>query len=66
MCKRRSLTQAEEETNKDDGLIITSKEANKNNLAIGQEIECPRCHKIMTLCSDFDMPGSVYVEEYAS
>ena len=58
MCKRRnktrSLAQAQEETNKHNGLIITSKEGNNNNLAIGQEIECPRCHDIMKLYSDFD------------
>ena len=29
-------------------------EVNKNNLAIDLETECPRCHDIMTLCSDFD------------
>ena len=54
MCKRRLLTQAQEETNKDNGLIITPKEENKNNLAIDLETECPRYHDIMTLCSDFD------------
>jgi len=47
------LTQAQEETNKDNGLIITSKEVNKN-LAIDLEAECPRCHDIMKLYSDFD------------
>ena len=54
MCKKRLLNQAQEETNKDNGLIITSKEENNNNVAIDQEIECPRCHDIMTLYSDFD------------
>jgi hypothetical protein len=51
MCKSRLHTQAQEKTNKEDGLIVTSK---NNKLGIGQEIECPRCHNIMTLCSDFD------------
>ncbi|MFZ0514001.1 MAG: hypothetical protein WAM14_20510 [Candidatus Nitrosopolaris sp.] len=54
MCKRRLLTQAQEETNKDNGPIITSKEVNKNNFAIDLETECPRCHDIMTLYSDFN------------
>jgi hypothetical protein len=58
MSKRRNsnrlLAQAQEETNTDNGLIITSKEENNNNLTIDQEIECPRCHDIMTLYSDFD------------
>ncbi|MGA9153348.1 MAG: hypothetical protein WBZ36_22445, partial [Candidatus Nitrosopolaris sp.] len=54
MCKRSLLTHAQEQTNKDNGLIITTKEANKNNLAIDLETECPRCHDIMTLCSNFD------------
>ena len=58
MCKRRNktriLTQAQQETNKDNGFIITSKEENNNNLAIGQEIECPSCYEIMRLCSGFD------------
>ena len=54
MRKRRSLTQTQEETNKDNGLIITSKEENNDNLVIDEEIECPRCHDIKTLYSDFD------------
>jgi hypothetical protein len=31
-----------------------SKEVNKNKFAIDLETECPRCHDIMTLCSNFD------------
>ncbi|MGB6528041.1 MAG: hypothetical protein WBF33_08020 [Candidatus Nitrosopolaris sp.] len=58
MSKRRNskrlLVQVQEETNKDNALIITSKEENNNNVTIDQEIECPRCHDIMTLYSDFD------------
>ena len=35
--------------------IIGAKEENStNNLTIEQEIECPRCHDTMALCSDFD------------
>jgi late competence protein required for DNA uptake (superfamily II DNA/RNA helicase) len=30
--------------------------------SIEQEIECPRCHDIMTLCSEFDRLG-YYCEE---
>jgi len=30
------------------------KENNINSLSIDQEIECPSCHGIMALCSDFD------------
>jgi hypothetical protein len=30
------------------------KENNINGLSIDQEIECPSCHGIMALCSDFD------------
>jgi Zn finger protein HypA/HybF involved in hydrogenase expression len=29
-------------------------QANEQDLSIEQEIECPRCHDIMTLCSEFD------------
>ena len=59
MPKRRNitrlLTQAQEEPNKHNEFVIASKEGNNNNnLAIDQEIECPRCHDIMTLCCDFD------------
>jgi hypothetical protein len=58
MRKRRNttrlLTQAQEETNKHNELIITPKEGNNNHLTIDQEIECPRCHDIMALYSDFD------------
>ena len=34
--------------------LIESKVENNNNIAVDQEIECPRCHDVMTLCSDFD------------
>ncbi len=32
------------------------------DLSIEQEIECPRCHDVMTLCSEFDRLG-YYCEE---
>ncbi len=32
----------------------TSQAKKWNNPSIDQEIECPSCHDIMTLCSDFD------------
>jgi hypothetical protein len=34
----------------------------EQGLSIEQEIECPRCHDIMTLCSEFDRMG-YYCEE---
>ncbi len=32
----------------------TSQTKKSNSLSIDQEIECPSCHDIMALCSDFD------------
>jgi hypothetical protein len=29
----------------------------EQDLSIEQEIECPRCHDVMTLCSQFDRLG---------
>ena len=29
----------------------------EQDLSIAQEIECPRCHDVMTLCSEFDRLG---------
>ena len=56
MLKRRNwtrlLAQTQDESNKHDEPIITLR--NNNNLAIDQEIECPRCRDIMMLYSDFD------------
>jgi hypothetical protein len=43
--------------------IIEAKEENiKNNLTIEQEIDCPRRHDTMALCSDFDRLGYVCEE----
>jgi hypothetical protein len=42
-------------TDKTKGIesIIRLKE-NTNNLSITHEMECPRCHDIMILCSEFN------------
>jgi hypothetical protein len=34
-----------------------SKQITKGDISIEQEIECPRCHDVMTLHSDFDRLG---------
>jgi ribosomal protein S27AE len=34
----------------------------KENLTIEQEIECPRCHDVMTLHSEFDRLGYLFEE----
>jgi len=46
------LTDIEKENENE---IINS--AKNEYLSIEQEIECPRCHGIMTLHSEFDLPG---------
>jgi hypothetical protein len=40
----------------------TVSQTKEKDLSIEQEIECPRCHDIMTLCSEFDRLG-YYCEE---
>ena len=30
------------------------RQVTEENVPIEQEIECPRCHDVMTLCSEFD------------
>jgi phage FluMu protein Com len=58
--RRRSrtklLARIEEEPIKQNVSVHTSKGENDNDnlTTIDQEIECPRCHEIMTLCSNFD------------
>lgn len=42
--------------------IQTEEEKNNSNLEIEQEIECPRCHDIMILCSNFDRICFLYGE----
>jgi hypothetical protein len=46
---KRLLPQLEEEE--------TVTQANEQDLSIEQEIECPRCHDVMTLHSEFDRLG---------
>jgi hypothetical protein len=41
---------------------INEEEKNNDNLGVGHEIECPRCHDIMTLQSEFDRLGDVCQE----
>jgi hypothetical protein len=52
--KARLLAKAEEGPKWQDQPAIQLKDENNKNMAVDQEIECPRCHDIMTLCSDFD------------
>lgn len=47
---KSTLTEVEERRSQH---IIETKDESKN-VAVDQEIECPRCHDIMTLQSDFD------------
>jgi hypothetical protein len=50
----RSLEQAQDESDTHNELATELKytNSNNNNLTTDQEIEYPRCHDIMTLCSD--------------
>ena len=41
---------------------INEEEKNNDNLGVGHEIECPRCHAIMTLQSEFDRLGDACEE----
>jgi hypothetical protein len=45
------LARAQKESIEHDGLIITSKEGNNNDLTIDQEIEYPCCHDIISAIS---------------
>jgi hypothetical protein len=51
MSRRSTLLTQIQKQNKP---IHTSQTKKWNSLSIDQEIECPSCHDIMTLCSDFD------------
>jgi hypothetical protein len=70
MTKNRSksklLTQVQEEEISQPSESITQIEEknNNNNLGVEHEIECPRCHDIMTLQSEFDRLGYVCEECY--
>jgi hypothetical protein len=48
--KSKLLTEVEEKPTQH----IIEKKEESNNLAVDQDIECPRCNDIMTLNSDFD------------
>jgi len=65
MAKSRSrsklLTEVQkEEISQPSDTITQVKE--ENNLGVEHEIECPRCHDIMTLQSEFDRLGYVCQE----
>ena len=49
------MTEVQKEPSQRLEYIEQTKEKKKNNsLEIEHDIECPRCHDMMTLCSDFD------------
>ena len=55
--KNRSKLLAEvqkEPSQRSEYITQTKDEKKNNNLDIEQKIECPRCHDIMTLSSQFD------------
>lgn len=43
-----------EQTLKVESAEIQEEEKKEQVVSIENEIECPRCHDAMTLCSDFD------------
>ena len=65
MTKSRSrsklLTEVQKEEITQPSEAITQIEE-KNNLGVEHEIECPRCHDIMILQSEFDRLGYVCEE----
>ena len=62
--KSKLLTQVQKEELSQQSKFIKQikEEKNNNNLGIAHEIECPRCHDIMTLQSEFDRLGYVCEE----
>jgi hypothetical protein len=68
MAKNRSksklLTQVQKEEINQPSESITQieEEKNNNNLGVEHEIECPRCHDMMALQSEFDRLGYVCEE----
>lgn len=62
--KSKLLTQVQEEKiSKSSESITQIEEKNNNNiLGVEHEIECPRCHDIMILQSEFDRLGYVCEE----
>ncbi len=65
MTKSRSssklLTEVQKEEFSQPSDTITQIEE-KNNLGVEHEIDCPRCHDVMTLQSEFDRLGYVCEE----
>ena len=55
------LTEVQKEEITQPSEAITQIEE-KNNLGVEHEIECPRCHDIMTLQSEFDRHGYICEE----
>ena len=55
------LTEVQKEEITQPSEAITQIEE-KNNLGVEHEIECPRCHDIMTFQSEFDRLGYVCEE----
>ena len=39
-----------------------TEQVTKEDISIEEEIECPRCHDVMTLHSEFDRLGYLYEE----
>jgi len=66
MTKSRSrsklLTEVQKEEISQPSKSITQIEEEKNNLGVEHEIECPRCHDMMALQSEFDRLGYVCEE----
>ncbi len=53
--RSKLLAEVQKEPSQYSEYVSQIKEEKKNsNLDIEQEIECPRCHNIMTLSSQFD------------
>ena len=52
--KTRLIAKVEEGAKLQKESITEPKDEKNKNIAVDQEIECPRCHDVMTLCSDFD------------
>jgi hypothetical protein len=48
------LTEIQKEPTQRSEYTQTKKEKKNNNLEVELDIECPRCHDIMTLPSQFD------------
>jgi hypothetical protein len=63
MAKNRSRSklltqvQGEEISQPSESITQIEEEKNNNNLEVEHEIECPLCHDIMTLQSEFERLG---------